>query len=112
VFKELSDKHEALTGRPLNPTLIVTDFEVRNKYDPYLIKTIPKIFPLWTILFSKRTSETKFSYYLTCNKSPEPERKIHMYYEAVFRIHDISVWIRIRPDPCLILMDPDSDPDT
>jgi hypothetical protein len=32
VFKELSDKHEALTGRPLNPTLIVTDFEVRNKY--------------------------------------------------------------------------------
>jgi hypothetical protein len=50
VFKALSDKHEALTGRPLNPTLIVTDFEVRNKYGtdvcPYLIETIPKIFPL------------------------------------------------------------------
>jgi hypothetical protein len=40
VFKELSDKHEALTGRPLNPTLIVTDFEVRNKYIRYRCMTL------------------------------------------------------------------------
>ena len=45
--------------------------------------------------FVQRTSVTKFSYYLTFNKSPEPERKINMYYEAVFRIHDISVWIQV-----------------
>ncbi len=32
------------------------------------------------------------------------------YLFAVFRIHDIFVWIRI-PNPCLCLMDQDSDPD-
>ncbi len=32
-------------------------------------------------------------------------------YSQVLRIHDILAWIRICADPCLWLMDPDSDPD-